>query len=122
MTDKEEGSKENSTMEQIKERFYKTPHEAKLKLAIDKIYNDYIGGDENAMMDGEEYNAWTEETLIDQITKEILSETNYLDLEDTWEVLEAKHVRFMGEKRVREIVEHRVQVRHSKEGKWAWEK
>ncbi len=122
MTDKEEGSKENSTMEQIKERFYKTPHEAKLKLAIDKIYNDYIGGDENAMMDGEEYIAWTEETLIDQITKAILSETNYLELEDTWEVLEAKHVRFMGEKRVREIVEHRVQVRHSKEGKWAWEK
>ena len=107
-------------MEQTKAKFYKTPHETKLKYVVDYFYNEYIGGSENAKLSGDEYHAWTEPELIEQITADILKEKDFLHLEDSWEVLEAKHVRFMGEKRVREIVEHRVQFRHQ-QYRWDWE-
>ena len=107
-------------MEQTKAKFYKTPHETKLKYVVDYFYNEYIGGSENAKLSGDEYHAWTEPELIEQITADILKEKDFLHLEDSWEVLEAKHVRFMGEKRVREIVEHRTQYRHQQYS-WEWE-
>ena len=108
-------------METRKESFYKTENERLLKLAIDKIYNDYVGGEENHYLDyNERYFNFDEASLIDTITNEILREKDYLRLENSIYVLEAKHIRFMGEKRVREIVEHRVKFRHNKEG-WCFE-
>lgn len=108
-------------METKKESFYKTEHEKLLKLAVDKLYNDYVGGEENHYLDNDErYFNFTEESLIDDITNDLLKEKDYVRLENSVWVLEAKHIRFMGKKRVREIVEHRVKFRHNKEG-WCFE-
>lgn len=96
--------------------------EKKLFKVVDCMYNDYIGGNENAMEDGAEYHPFTEQELIETITNDILTEKNYLSIEGSWEVLEAKHVRFMGEAKVKEIVTARVMARHMTEGKWEWEK
>lgn len=89
---------------------------------IDKFYNDQIGWNENALLDGEEYKAWTEEELIEYITDSILSEKDYLEMENTWDVLEAKHIRFLSKERIRLIVTGVVIRRHAEEGKWEWEK
>ena len=97
-------------------------HEQKLLRAIDKIYNDEIGFNENAFYDGSDYHAWKEEDLIKHIVYSILIEPNYLELEDSWEVLEAKHVRFLGKEAVEYITFGRVHSRHQSEGKWVWEK
>lgn len=113
------GTKEKSKMEQ-KQSFYKTNEEKILKGAVDKLYNDYVGGEENHWLDyGERYFNFTEESLIEDITNEILSEKNVLWLE-CGIALEPKHVRFIGKVRVKEIVDHRVKYRHNKEG-WEWE-
>lgn len=104
-----------------KQSFYKTTEERILKLAVDKFYNDYVGGEENHWLDtGERYFNFTEEELIETITNEILKEKRYVLLDNGW-ALEAKHIRFIGKQRVREIVDHRVKFRHNKEG-WYWEK
>ena len=108
-------------METKKESFYKSEHERLLKLAVDKLYNDYVGGEENHYLDNDErYFNFTEESLIDTITNDLLKEKDYVRLENSVWVLEAKHIRFMGKKRVREIVEHRVKFRHNKES-WCFE-
>ena len=109
-------------MTNTKPSFYKTMHEKMLAICVDKEYNDMIGGNENALLDGEKYYAWTEEELIEYITGQFMTAKRYIELEDSWAVLEAKHIRFMGKKRVREIVEYRVKTRHEKEGKWEWER
>ena len=104
-----------------KESFYRTFEEKMLKRAIDKIYNDEIGGNENACMDGHEYYAWEEGELIDWIVTAILTAEEPLELEDSLMMLEPKHIRFIGTKRVTEIVDHRVKYRHTREGQWEWE-
>ena len=104
-----------------KESFYKTLDEKLLRAVVDSFYNDEIGGNENAMLDGGDYFAWKEDDLIDYIAKAILSARVPLQIEDTLFCLEPKHVRFMGGSRVWEIVEHRVKYRHRKEGPWEWE-
>ena len=93
-----------------------------LAKAVDKLYNDYVGGEENHWLDtgGERYFNFTEESLIETITNEILKTKDYIRLENSWWVLEAKHIRFMGKERVKEIVAHRVAYRHKKEG-WCFE-
>lgn len=101
--------------------FYKNTREQMLALAVDKLYNDEIGGNENSMMDGNEYYAWKEDELVDSIYHEVMSKP-YLELGDSWDLLEAKHIHFIGKKRVREIVDHRIKYRHAKEGSWLWEK
>lgn len=104
-----------------KQSFYKTLEEKLVKLAIDKLYNDYVGGEENHWLDhNERYFNFTEEQLINDIAKEILTEKNYIWLDNGF-VLEAKHIRFIGKARINELVEHRVKFRHNKEG-WRWEK
>ena len=102
--------------------YYKTKEERLLKGVIDNLFNEYIGGNENAYMDGVEYHPYTEEELIDVIVNEILTCDTYLNIENSWEVLEPKHIRFIGKTRVKEIVEHRVNYRHIHEGKWEWER
>ena len=97
-------------------------HEMQLLRAIQKIYNDQIGWNENAYYDGSDYTAWKEENLIKYIVNEVLTEENYLELEDSWEVLEAKHIRFMGKEKVQELIDAYVKCRHLLEGKWVWEK
>lgn len=97
----------------MKESFYKNENERYIKWAVDKLYNDYVGGEENHWLDtGERYFNFTEDSLIETITNEILKTKNVLWLENGLGV-EAKHVRFVGKKRVAEIVEHRVKFRHS---------
>ena len=103
-----------------KQSFYKTFEEKLLKNAVDTFYNDYVGGEENHWLDYKErYFNFTEESLIEDITNDILKEKKYI-LCDNGLFLEAKHIRFMGKQRVEEIVKHRVQFRHNKEC-WAWE-
>lgn len=107
-------------MENKKESFYKTFEEKLLKMAVDHYYNDYVGGEENHYLDCEErYFNFTEESLIETITNEILKEKYQIWLENGW-AIEAKHIRFIGKERVREIVDHRVKFRHNKEG-WCFE-
>lgn len=109
-------------MKNTKPSFYKTMEEKKLARCVDEEYNNIIGGNENARLDGSEYSEWTEEELVEHIVDIFMTTKGDLYLEDSWEVLEAKHIRFMGKARVREIVKHRVEYRHNKEGKWSWEK
>lgn len=105
---------------ELKPSFYKNSNEMLLKLAVDKLYNDYVGGEENHFLDHQErYFNFTEKSLIEDISKEILTAKNLLWLENGG-AIEAKHVRFIGEKRIKEIVEHRVKYRHKKEG-WCFE-
>lgn len=104
-----------------KTSFYRTFEEKELAGVVDYFYNEFIGGSENAKMDGNEYTAWTEKELMETIKAMILKEKRFLRIENSNMLLEAKHVRFMGEKRVTEIVEHRVQFRHKKDGRWDWE-
>jgi len=107
-------------MEAKKESFYKNDNERLVKWAVDKLYNDYVGGEENHYLDNDErYFNFTEESLIDIITQEILKTRDILWTENGYG-LEAKHVRFVGKERIREIVEHRVKFRHNKEG-WCFE-
>ena len=89
---------------------------------VDHEYNDYIGGDENAMMDGNEYHPWTLEELIDVITNNITESDDYLEMEDTCEVVEAKHFRFLGKERIKALVTGRCYARKQEDGKWMWEK
>ena len=89
-------------------------------MAVDYIYNDYVGGEENHYLDHDErYFNFTEDTLIDTIYKELMSKEGFLFLENGF-VIEAKHIRFVGSQRLKEIVEHRVKYRHKKEG-WCFE-
>ena len=104
----------------MKESFYKTTDESILAKVVDRIYNDEIGGRENHYMDTDEKLPITEEELIDMAVFEILKSTTVLWTEDGYGI-EPKHVRFIGKKRVTEIVEHRIKYRHQKEGKWMFE-
>lgn len=104
-----------------KESFYKTADEKLLARAVDQLYNDEIGCNENSMMDGHEYYAWQENELIEWISSEIIKGDRWLELPDTLVELEPKHFRFMSAKRIREIVDHRVKYRHTREGQWEWE-
>lgn len=103
-----------------KTSFYKTFEEKLVKLAIDKFYNDYVGGEENHYLDtGERCFNFTEESLIETIETELLKAEKYIWLDNGY-VLEAKHIRFIGKQRIHELVSHRVSFRHNKEG-WEWE-
>ena len=45
----------------MKESFYKNDNERVIKLAIDNLYNDYVGGEENHYLDhNERYFNFTE--------------------------------------------------------------
>lgn len=107
-----------------KESFYKTEDEKLLKLVIDSEFNDEIGGRENSILDGDPVGGEPidEQSLIDLIVERILSKREYLENEFNYQILEAKHIRFIGKKRIIELVEHRVKYRHEHEGKWSWEK
>ena len=94
----------------------------KLLKVIDHEYNDYIGGNENAYLDGGEYYAWTIDKLIETIVNYILTSDGYLPMENTWEVVEAKHLRFLGKKELIAVVSERCYARKKKDGKWLWEK
>ena len=108
-------------MENKKESFYKTFEEKLVKCAIDTIYNDYVGGEENHYLDtGERYFNFTEESLIEIINDRLLKEKKYIWL-DNGMTLESKHIRFIGKTRINELVTHIVQYRHNKEG-WEWER
>lgn len=100
--------------------FYKTTHEKIVSMVVDRFYNDEIGGRENHYLDTHEMMPITEEDLVELITKEITSCKTTLWTESGWG-LEAKHIRFIGKERIKEIVAHRVAYRHNKEGNWVWE-
>lgn len=104
-----------------KPSFYRNDNERLIKSAIDKLYNDYVGGEENHYLDtGERYYHFTEQSLIDTIVDELLKAKDYVELENSIYVLEAKHIHFIGKERLTELTKHRVQFRHRKEG-WEWE-
>ena len=104
----------------MKESFYKTDKEILLAQVVDSMYNDEIGGRENHYMDTGEKLPITEEELIRMVVCDILKSRTILWTEHGYGI-EPKHVRFIGKKRVTEIVEHRIKYRHQKEGKWMFE-
>lgn len=89
---------------------------------VDCMYNDQIGGNENAMLDGVDYYAWKLEELIDWITDQITNAEGYLEMEDTMEMVEARHFRFLGKEEIKTVVTARCNYRKQKEGRWEWEK
>lgn len=92
-----------------------------LRGVIDYFYNEYIGCNENALLDGEEYIAWTEQQLIDEIVSDILNCKGFLNMENTCEMVEAKHFRFLGKENLYTLVQAVCSYRHQTEGKWEWE-
>ena len=88
---------------------------------INNQYNEIIGGAENACMDGNEFHPWTPEELIEDITDTITTQ-EYLQIEDSWELVEAKHFRFLSKDNIRAMVAGRVMARHEEDHGWLWEK
>ena len=103
-----------------KQSFYKTFEEKMVAKISDRYYNDEIGGRENHFYDEGEMLPMTEEELVAYIVRSITACKTVLWTEGGYG-LEAKHIRFMGKKRIEEIVAHRVRYRHTKEGAWVWE-
>lgn len=97
--------------------------EKQLILAIHKLYNDYVGWNENAYLDGDEehFRPFTLDQLIEWITSDILNEKNYLELEGSFEVMEAKHARFYGKDFLKNLVTAICASRKNEES-WEWEK
>ena len=89
---------------------------------IDYFYNEYIGGNENAMQDGNDYYAWTLDELVNEITNEVTNEKAYLRMEGSLGIVEAKHFRFLGKENIRSIVLGRCTRRHNEDKGWLWEK
>lgn len=87
---------------------------------ITYYYNEYIGGNENAFLDGNEYTPFTEEQLIETITKEIMT-NDLLPMEDSFYCIEGKHIRFMGRKFIKSCVYAECHRRHEEDGLWEWE-
>ena len=109
-----------NTNTNTKPSFYKSFEERLIKSAVDYLYNEYVGGEENHWLDhGERYYNFDEKELCDLILERLLTEKHHLWLEDGF-AIESKHIRFVGKQRVSEIVNHRVEFRHNKEG-WEWE-
>ena len=104
-----------------KQSFYQNFREQEIAMYTDKLYNDYIGGNECSMQDGQDYTAFTEEQLIETISNDIVSTKDAYVWLDNGMALEKKHIKFVGNQRIHEIVEHRIQYRHKKEGLWMWE-
>jgi len=93
-------------------KFYKTFDERVLANIISGKYFEMVRDDENACEDENEYNGFTKPEeiasyILDQIMKcnggDVRAEFN----DELW-ALEPKHLRFMGKKRIEEIVNHRV--------------
>ena len=97
--------------------------EKQLVRAIDKLYNDYVGYNEIAYLDGdmERFKPFTLEWLIDTITSEIVNNEHYLELEESFEVLEAKHIRFLGKDNIKALVTG-VCMRRKNEERWEWDR
>ena len=74
------------------------------------------------MLDGNEYHPFTIEELIETITEDIITCDGYLEMEDTMEVVEAKHFRFLGSETIKAVVTGVCLGRKQEEGKWEWEK
>lgn len=88
---------------------------------VDHEYNDRIGGNINSYLDGSEYHAYTLEELIEEITNYILTCDTYLEMENTKEVVEAKHIRFLGKEEIEAVVSMRCKMRKEQDRKWEWE-
>ena len=106
-----------------KTSFYKTMDERILKDVVDCYYNNYVGWNENAMLDGSDYfnPNLNEEEVIKTIIDDIMTSKNEYLLGEHNMAIETKHIHFMGRQRVEEIVEHRVKFRHQQDGSWLWE-
>jgi len=97
----------------MKESFYKTFDEKILAKIVSGLYNEVVGGDECTFLDkGEDKcNYFTRpEEIAPLILSQIMSEEGVLSEEYNGEIwtIEAKHLRFMGKKRIEEIVNHRT--------------
>lgn len=98
-------------------------NEKQLIFAIHKLYNDYVGWNENAYLDGDEehFKPFTLNELVEWITSDILNEKDYLELEDSFETMEAKHNRFYGKDFIKQLVTIICETRRNEES-WEWEK
>lgn len=105
-----------------------TLHERTLRKIICDIRNDYVGGIENMILDNDEEqlkeffpNGYpTREEVIEYIYGEVMRGKEKV-LRSPLDIyaLEKKHIKFMGEKFVRELIEDRVDFDIKKNG-WSW--
>lgn len=98
----------------MKESFYKTLDEKILARIISGYYAEIVVEDENAFADEgkDKCNYFTKpEEIVPYVLGRILKNCNrniWAEHNDELWALEAKHLRFMGKKRIEEIVNHRV--------------
>jgi hypothetical protein len=104
-----------------------TKHERMLRNLIVGIRNDYIGGLENMTYDYDEdqlkemgVHFPTRDEVVEYIYNEIMNGKEQIVHcpNDIWG-MEKKHIRFLGEQFVRELIEDRVDYDINKNG-WVW--
>lgn len=102
-----------------------TFNEKLLRRMICDMRNEIIGGFENTVADNDEAyceEIWpvkdrTKEVVVDEIMTMIFNGTDkYLKSSSSPFMLEKKHIKFMGKKFVRELVEDRVEWDYKKHG------
>ena len=99
-----------------------------LRKLICDIRNEIVGGYENSILDNDEEELKkmypngmpTREDIINEIYNEVMdNKSKYLRSNDCPIMLEKKHIHFMGEKFVRELIENRVDYDINHNG-WSW--
>jgi hypothetical protein len=118
-------TEEENEMKKLEEM---TKHERLLRKIICDIRNDYVGGFENMMMDYDKEqlkelmpNGFpTREEVIEYIYREVMCGNEKI-LRSPLDIyaIEKKHIKFMGEKFVRELIEDRVDYDIQHNG-WIW--
>ena len=104
-----------------------TRNEKMVRRIIIGLRNEYVGGFENMLLDyGEDgmkemgYTLPTREEVIEYIYNEIMGgNDDYIYCPNECWGIEKKHIKFMGEKFIRELIEDRVDHDINKNG-WAW--
>lgn len=106
-----------------------TWQEKQLRHIIIDYRNDFIGSFENMTYDNDEETCekyWplknrTKQYVCNDIYDRIMKgKDDYVQATNDWTTLEKKHIRFMGETFVRELIENRVQADFDKHG-WPFE-
>lgn len=105
-----------------------TLNERILRKIVVGIRNDYIGGIENMILDysEEEIKEYfpngfpTRDDVVEYIYKEVMNgKEEYITAPNDIISLEKRHIHFMGEQFVREMIENRVDFDIKKNG-WSW--
>ena len=98
-----------------------TNNERLLRSIIIDLRNELIGGWENAYLDDTNYpKNYTKEDAVNDLYHSIMDgDTKYVRSSMRNLAIERKHLRFMGSKFIRELIEDRVEADYRKNG-WAF--